>query len=177
MIASTQTNHPIAGEAPGVSRTASATEVATSRLKAAGLRITQPRLAILSALSKRAVPSSIEQIHAYVGVENCDLVTVYRCMAAFEEIGLVRRAYFHNGTTLYEMNIGQPARYHVVCKATNQVLELQPDLAQELRSTIHAIEEKLRARGFADVGHIVEFFATDPAKIRAGVEVSPPAAL
>lgn len=163
MIASTQTNHPIAGEASTALSATSAAEIATSRLKSAGLRITQPRLAILSALNKRAAPSSIEQIHEDVGAENCDLVTVYRCMAAFEEIGLVRRAYFHNGTTLYEINLGQPTRYHVVCRGTNQVIELEADLAQELRGTIESIEEKLQARGFADVGHIVEFFAAAPA--------------
>jgi Fur family ferric uptake transcriptional regulator len=144
------------------SRTPTAIDIATSKLKSAGLRITQPRLAILAALSKRDQPTSIEQIHEDVGTGNCDLVTVYRCMAAFEEIGLVRRAFFHNGTALYEINLGQPTRYHVVCKSTNRVEELDAVTAEELRRTIDSVQEKLRSRGYADVGHIVEFFGIAP---------------
>ncbi len=158
MIASTQTNHPLAGVITPATKTASPVELATAKLKSAGLRITQPRLAILSALSNRTGPSSIEQLHADVGAENCDLVTVYRCVAAFEEIGVVRRAFFHNGTAMYEMNVGRPARYHVVCKQSNRVEELDAATTEELRRAIEAIEQTLRARGFADVGHIVEFF-------------------
>jgi len=165
MIASTQTNHPLSGNVKSA-RTPSAVELATSKLKAAGLRITQPRLAILAALSNRAQPTSIEQLHEDVGIDNCDLVTVYRCMAAFEEIGLVRRAFFHNGTALYEINLGQPTRYHVVCKSTNRVDELDSATAEELRRTIEAIQEKLRARGYGEVGHIVEFFGVAPQHTR-----------
>jgi Fur family ferric uptake transcriptional regulator len=141
-------------------------ELATLKLKSAGLRITQPRLAILAALANRAQPTSIEQLHDDVGANNCDLVTVYRCMAAFEDIGLVRRAFFHNGTALYEMNLGQPARYHVVCKSTNRVDEIDSATADELRRTIESVQENLRARGYGDVGHIVEFFAVAPQNAR-----------
>ncbi|MEO5959063.1 MAG: transcriptional repressor [Opitutaceae bacterium] len=142
-------------------------EVATAKLKAAGLRITQPRLAILAALTKRAQPTSIEQLHEEVGANNCDLVTVYRCISAFEEIGLVRRAFFHNGTALYEIDLGQPTRYHVVCKSTNRVDDLDSDISDELRRSIEHVQEKLRARGYGDVGHIVEFFGVAPHTSRA----------
>jgi len=169
MIASTQTNYPLSGNINKVSRSPTAVEFATSRLKSAGLRITQPRLAILAALSNRAQPTSIEQLHVDVGPENCDLVTVYRCMAAFEDIGLVRRAFFHDGTALYEMNLGQPTRYHVVCKSTNRVDEIDSATAEELRRTIEFVQEKLRARGYGDIGHIVEFFAVAPQNARTSV--------
>lgn len=172
MIASTQTNHPLSGNGKSL-RTPSAVELATSKLKSAGLRITQPRLAILAALSKRDQPTSIEQLHEDVGTENCDLVTVYRCMAAFEEIGLVRRAFFHNGTALYEINLGQPTRYHVVCKSTNRVDELDAGTAAELRNMIEAVQEKLRARGYSDVSHIVEFFGVAPQHARTAAPVTP----
>jgi len=167
MIASTQTNHPLAGVAKAVVKSASPVELATARLKSAGLRITQPRLAILAALSNRSQPTSIEQLHEDVGSENCDLVTVYRCVAAFEEIGVVRRAFFHNGTALYEMNLGGPARYHVVCKQTNRVEELAPEMVEDLRQAIETVQEQLRARGYVDVGHIVEFFGVAPQVDRA----------
>jgi Fur family ferric uptake transcriptional regulator len=176
MIASTQTNHPISGNGKATPKP-SPVELATAKLKSAGLRITQPRLAILAALSKRAQPTSIEHLHEDVGADNCDLVTVYRCMAAFEEIGLVRRAFFHNGTALYEINLGQPTRYHVVCKTTNRVEELDADISDELRRSIESVQEKLRARGYADVGHIVEFFGQAPQANRTtapAAQVMPP---
>ncbi|MSU22325.1 MAG: transcriptional repressor [Opitutus sp.] len=162
MIASTQTNHPLVGGKPGA-KALSPVEFATAKLKSAGLRITQPRLAILAALSKQPQPVSIEQLHLDLGSGACDLVTVYRCMAAFEEIGLVRRAFFHNGTALYEINLGQPTRYHVACKETNRVEELDAATSAELNRALREIEDKLSARGFTDVGHIVEFFGVAPA--------------
>lgn len=161
MIASTQTNHPLTGPTKGTDQQA-AVAFATGRLKAAGLRITQPRLAILAALGNRQHPTSIEQIHEVVGADACDLVTIYRCMAAFEEIGLVRRAFFHNGTSLYEINLGQPMHYHVVCKATNSVEELDGETSAELHTALVKIEEKLKSRGYEGVGHIVEFFGVAP---------------
>lgn len=160
MIASNQTNAPLAGAAGPETR--NPVELATDRLRAAGLRVTQPRLAILAALGRHAQPTSIEQIHHDVGAAKCDLVTVYRCIAAFEEIGLVRRAFFHNGTTLYEINLGTPPRYHVVCKTTNRVDELDAETAEDLRRTIQEVQEKLRAKGYGEVGHIVEFFGVAP---------------
>lgn len=166
MIASTQTNHPLSGNTKNPAKTPTPVELATARLKSAGLRITQPRLAILGALSKREQPTSIEQLHADVGAENCDLVTVYRCMAAFEEIGLVRRAFFHNGTALYEINLGQPTRYHFVCKATNHVEELDAETSDVLRRAIEQVQERIRGRGYTNIGHIVEFFGVTPQNTR-----------
>lgn len=163
MIASTQTNSPLAGTGESASRPASPRELAATRLKSAGLRVTQPRLAILAALSRHESPTSIEQIHEEVGPTTCDLVTVYRCMAAFERIGLVSRAYFHNGTALFKLTFGQPERYHVVCRETNQVADLDPEISEELTRAIDAVQEKLRARGYTAVGHLVEFFGISPA--------------
>ena len=167
MIASTQTNHPLSSPGKATAKAVNSVELATAKLKSAGLRITQPRLAILAALSRRAQPTSIEQLHEDVGPENCDLVTVYRCMAAFEEIALVRRTFFHNGTALYEINLGQPPRYHVACKSSNRVDELDAETSDELRRAIENVQAKLQARGYTDVGHIVEFFGVAPQSSRA----------
>ncbi len=138
-------------------------ESAVARLRECGLRVTAPRLAVLSTLLSRDEPASIEQIHSQVGAGQCDLVTVYRCMTAFEEIGLVRRGYFLDGACLYEIDAGRPARYHVVCRQTRQVRPVDPGPASELTAALRSAEDALRAKGFTDVGHIVEFFGTPPA--------------
>jgi Fur family ferric uptake transcriptional regulator len=166
MIASTQTNHPlVAGKSDAESQTP--INVACAHLKKAGLRITQPRIAILTALIKRTQPASIEQIHGDLASESCDLVTVYRCLAAFEEIGLVRRSFYHNGTSLYTINQGEPNRYHVVCKESNQVEGIDPETTAELRRCVMQIEDLLKARGYTDVTHMVEFFGKAP-QVAAG---------
>lgn len=173
MIASTQTNAPLSGSGKGEGRPSSQVELATSQLKSAGLRVTQPRVAILAALCQTDSPTSIEKLHEIVGTEVCDLVTIYRCMAAFEKIGLVHRAFFHNGAALFKLSLGRPESYHVVCKASNQVAELDAATSAELRRAIESVQEKLRARGYSDVGHIVEFFGVAPSPARTAAPAMP----
>ena len=173
MIASTQTNHPIVGVKNGKDQ--NPVELACYKLKEAGLRITQPRVAILAALIKAGRPESIDSLHSELGPKSCDIVTVYRCMAAFESIGLVRRAFLINGTSLYEINLGDPNRYHVVCKQTNKVEELDSASTDGLRRAVQLVEDTLRSQGYAEVGHIVEFFGKSPAGHRSQAEVVVPA--
>jgi len=162
MIGSTQISDAAANVKTGL-KTLSPLESACERLRACGLRITEPRLAILAALFSRDEPASIEQIHSQVGAGQCDLVTVYRCMTAFEEIGLVRRCYFLDGACLYEIDAGRPVRYHVVCRGARELRHIDSEAASELTAALRKTEELLRSQGFTEVGHIVEFFATAPA--------------
>jgi Fur family ferric uptake transcriptional regulator len=161
MIASTQTNHPLVSTAVDAG---SQTPIilACSHLKRSGLRITQPRTAILAALIKRNQPASIEQIHGDLIQDSCDLVTVYRCLAAFEEIGLVRRSFYHNGTSLYAINLGESSSYHFICKDSNQVESIDPETTVGLRECVLQVEEKLKAQGYTEVTHMVEFFGKAP---------------
>lgn len=156
MIASTQTNHPLA-----LSQTSKTSiEYACARLKEAGLRITQPRISILTSLINRSVPASIEQIHADLPPDTCDLVTVYRCLGVFQEIGLVRLTYFYNGASAYQITLTRDTvpPYHVIYRKDSEVQELDAESAAELRAVIMKIEDKLRATGQGRVSHIVEFF-------------------
>jgi len=160
MIASTQTNHPLASVKQPEATPQASIDVACTRLKAAGLRITQPRVAILEALIKRAQPASIEQIHGDLSNSACDLVTVYRCLAAFQEVGLVRLCYFHNGTSLYQINLDTANNpYHIISKENNEIEELDAENAAELRAVIGRIQDSLKARGYSEVSHLVQFFA------------------
>ena len=177
MIASTQTNHPIASLSSD-RNPQSPIDFACSRLKASGLRITQPRIAILSSLIQRSMPASIEQIHGDLPSDTCDLVTVYRCLAVFQEIGLVRLSYFHNGTSAYQITLNnEEPPYHVICKDTGKIEELDAANAAALRAVLGRIEESLRARGHESVSHIAEFFigksklAEEMASRRASAEV------
>jgi Fur family ferric uptake transcriptional regulator len=169
MIASTQTNHPIANLKTSSLSLEQSLEQACFRLKSAGLRITQPRIAILTTLFGQTQPVTIEQIHENLSDRSCDLVTVYRCLAAFEELNLVRRSYFHNGTSLYQVQLGTEPIYHIVGKTDNTVTTLPADLTSELRAVIQKIEGELTSRGYTGVSHMAEFFATAPGNARHGV--------
>jgi Fur family ferric uptake transcriptional regulator len=162
-MASIETKHSGAAASPE-EKAAAAMELACARLKSAGLRVTQPRLAILAALVKRAEPASIEQIHAELGRSRCDLVTVYRCMAAFEEIGLVRRAFFLSGTSLFAIELGQGSRYHVLCRQTRRLGDVDPAPSEELTRALEKVEKALHEKGYTELSHIVEFFGVAPPK-------------
>ena len=133
-----------------------------SLVRKAGLRVTKPRLALLDALAAAGVPVSIEQLHKTVGGDTCDLVTVYRCMGAFERSGVVARSYFHDGTTLFRLVKADTDRYHyhVLCKTTNQVNPLDASSSAKIKQVVQQVEKALREQGYTDVGHIVEFFGT-----------------
>ena len=135
-------------------------EQACACLKDAGLRITQPRISILASLLNRSVPASIEQIYGDLPPDTCDLVTVYRCLATFQKIGLVRLSYLHGGASAYQimLHTGDETPYHIISKKDNEVQELDAESAAELRAVVSKIEARLRAKGIGKVSHIVEFF-------------------
>lgn len=160
MIASTQTNHPLA-TITAVPSGSQALEEACAQLKKAGLRVTQPRIAILKALIGQIGPISIEQLHHSLSNTSCDLVTVYRCLAAFEEIGMVRRSFFHNGTSLYQLERAGGAGYHVINKADHSIRPLPAEAAAMLSETLSKIETHLSGLGYGDISHSVEFFASN----------------
>ncbi|MEN9840560.1 MAG: hypothetical protein RL376_360 [Verrucomicrobiota bacterium] len=176
MIASTQTNHPLHGTSVSLPEPKARLDAACGRLRAAGLRITQPRIAILSVLIGREQPISIEQIHAELDTKSCDLVTVYRCLSAFEDIGLVRRSFYHNGTSLYMLGDRKDTAYHIVSKETQVIRELDSVSSAQLAAAIKIVEEKLKAEGYENVSHVLEFFARSPeaAPARASSNVSVP---
>lgn len=165
MIASTPSSHPL-GSPKDFGRSASPIDLACARLKSAGLRITQPRVAILEALIRRNAPASIEQLHRDLASDACDLVTVYRCLAVFEELGLVRRCFFHNGAGLYEINLDDSHHYHIVCKSCGKVERIDAALTDPT-------ERMLRERGYDQVTHLVEFFGVCPDCRKKAAESSP----
>jgi len=121
------------------------------------MRITKPRTALLAALARHKDPVAIEPLHEELADVSCDLVTVYRCLAAFEKIGIVRRSFRHNGTSLYELQLAsRPKHYHIACKkcGTLEPVDYFP---------IEGIERVLRDRGYSELTHLVEFFGVCPA--------------
>ncbi len=151
------------GSVPKPGATPSLSDQACTRLRAAGLRVTKPRVAIVETLAGYKTPVSIERVHHDVDAKSCDLVTVYRCLAAFEQLGMVRRSFLHNGTALYELTLNQPRHYHVVCKSCGNAERVD-------YFSVDGMEKALRDRGYDDVSHLVEFFGICPACQQGAVQ-------
>lgn len=154
MIAATQSNHPL-GNIPKAVSGISPLDEARTRIRNAQMRITKPRIAIIESLVKHEGPISIERIHQDIGVNVCDLVTVYRCLSAFENLGLVRRSYLHNGTCLYELTLGSQQHYHIVCKECGQTERVD-------YFSLDGMQRTLQDRGYSSVSHVVGFYGVCP---------------
>lgn len=118
-------------------------------------RVTEPRKAILTVLTREHGPFTAEELHARMAKGMCDLVTVYRCLAAMEEINLVRRCDFGDGSYRYEFNTGEHHHHHIICRNCHGVETLDLCVADGL-------ERMARQMGYANVTHILEIFGICP---------------
>ncbi|MCC5790526.1 MAG: transcriptional repressor [Opitutales bacterium] len=127
-------------------------EDAVQKLRAAGFRITNPRVALLKVLLDQELPCRIEDLHQQIGPQHCDLATLYRCLATFQELGIVRRCFLNDGTSLFEIvSPNREHNHHVICKICHKVETFDVCVAEGL-------EPLVRKLGYRDISHVLEFF-------------------
>jgi Fur family ferric uptake transcriptional regulator len=161
MITPVHTNSPFVAVEPGGGADR---EALVAKLRLSGLRVTAPRVALLHALSGAGQPLTIDQLFSRTGDQTCDLVTIYRTMAAFERSGVVyRNGFSARGAVLFSIDRGGDRKYPLLCKGAAVAEELDDESSRELRDTIDRIKDRLRARGYGELYHSVEFFAAAPA--------------
>jgi len=100
------------------------TSDSTDRLRAAGLRVTAPRLAVLDSLE--GLPhASADAVFARValGLPGTSLQAVYGVLAALTGAGLVRRIEPAGSAALYELRTGDN-HHHVVCSVCGTVADV-----------------------------------------------------
>lgn len=133
------------------------------QLRASGKRITHARVALLAQLLKRDEPATIEEIHRdLVGKAFCDVITIYRCLAVYEEVGMVRRGYTFEGVSTWQYVQETNPPYRVISKVTADSDALDPELCAALRLALERVENVLKAKGYSDVSHRAHFFALRP---------------
>ncbi len=142
---------------PVTGRTKTDLEQALNALRQQGLRVTRARREILKVVIDDHGPFTIDEIHRRLASTRCDLVTVYRCLAALETAGLVRQCNFGDGIQRFEFAGGVHAHHHhhIVCTRCRSVETLDACVADEL-------EEMVRQRGYTEVTHAMEFFGLCP---------------
>jgi Fur family ferric uptake transcriptional regulator len=107
-------------------------------LRAAGLKVTVPRLKILNILEKSAEPHlSADDIYRQLveAGEDVGIATVYRVLTQFESSGLVIRHNFDNGSAVYEIERGIH-HDHMVDVNSGAVIEFQSHEIEELQKQI-----------------------------------------
>ncbi len=117
-------------------------------------RITGPRRAVLTLLTSEHGPFTAEEIHARMKGPG-DVVTVYRSLAALEELNLVRRCDFGDGAYRYEYNTGDHHHHHIICRKCRSVRTLDFCVADSL-------ERMARQLGYENVTHALEIFGVCP---------------
>ena len=129
---------------------------AVGRMKEKALRVTAPRLAMLRILAEATHPLSAEEIRAMAGPDKPDLVTIYRSLEALDEAGIVQRHPLERGRSLYALIGSSHHHHHVICRRCGRIDRLPGcDTAR--------LEAAARARGYAELTHIMEIYGVCPA--------------
>ena len=108
------------------------------QLKDVGLKVTLPRLKILSILDKSEQKHlSAEDVYKLLleAGEDVGLATVYRVLTQFESAGLVARHNFEDGHAVFELS-GDEHHDHMVCVEDGQVIEFVSKAIEELQHEI-----------------------------------------
>jgi len=93
----------------------------SSLLRDAGLRVTRPRLALLSFLASAGRPVSVQRIADHV--KSADRATIYRMLEALLEAGLLRACDVGHGHLDYEL-AHLPHHHHALCTECGKIEEI-----------------------------------------------------
>ena len=131
----------------------------TERLRRKSRKVTGPRQALLEVLRRQAHPMTSKEIFDSLPKDLCDLATVYRSLRLLEQMGMVKRFDFGDGTARFELlEEGDDGHHHhLVCTRCAEIIELD-------ECSMTESEERIAARnGFKSVTHKLEFFGICPA--------------
>ena len=122
--------------------------------KAAGLRSTRQRAAIVSALRKASGFKTAQGLHLEMlrAGERVGLATVYRNLQALAESGEVDVLQSEIGEAMFRLCDATNHHHHLVCRACGRSEEIT---AREVESWAARVA---RRHGFNDVTHTVELF-------------------
>lgn len=103
----------------------------------AGLKMTEPRKAILSVLAHAHDHPSVEDVYARAKQEDSSIsmATVYRTLALLDELGLVYKHDFNDSDhARYEINTDH--HHHLIDLDTGKVIEFQNDKIEKMKQKI-----------------------------------------
>jgi Fe2+ or Zn2+ uptake regulation protein len=125
-------------------------------LRRAGYRLTKPRLAVLQVLEKNDAGLNPEDVYQR-GKAICPslgLVTVYRTLDLFVELGMVRRV--HSADRCHSYARAGAEQHHLICQSCHRVSEFPCNGLDDL------IEGVRRQTGFSVTEHLLELSGLCP---------------
>ncbi len=133
-------------------------------LKENSLRVTVSRVAVAEVLvkSKDSYLTS-EEIHLKISKKkdvSCDLVSVYRVLAKYEELGIVKKSEFYNDATRYalESTEGHSAHHHEHFFKCTECLTIEPFSD----CFVSKKEKELESNGYQNLTHHLEISGLCP---------------
>jgi Fe2+ or Zn2+ uptake regulation protein len=127
----------------------------SGRLRAAGLKATSARIAVLATLVKAKEPLGAQEIAKAIGSKTADTATVYRVINSLVEAGMVRVVSLRHDHVDYEL-ADLPDHHHLVCLSCGKVEDFTGCGADDLAAAVLK-----RSKAFAELTqHSLEFFGT-----------------
>jgi Fur family ferric uptake transcriptional regulator len=109
-----------------------------SGLRKKGYRVTPQRGVILEIIAHNEAHQSVQEvfIQAEKSLPGLAIATVYRTLDVLNEAGLVD--IFSTNADIVRFSLRDPdhPHYHLVCRNCDRILELEPDLIDELALTL-----------------------------------------
>ncbi|MBU1016184.1 transcriptional repressor [Patescibacteria group bacterium] len=93
-------------------------------LRAKGYKITGPRVAVLEVLSKAEIPLSAYDIEEHIPKNiRSNVVTIYRVLDVFEELGIAHRIHTKEGYVRCDFELKRGCHYFAVCDKCGRTSE------------------------------------------------------
>jgi Fe2+ or Zn2+ uptake regulation protein len=128
-------------------------EQVTDRLRAAGLRVTAPRVSVLGVLDASQDHPRVDQVIERVRAAGVSISTqaTYDVCEALHAAGLARRIAPAGGPVRYESRVADN-HHHLVCRSCGATVEIEgPDVESWAQHTADA-------HGFTELSHTAEIF-------------------
>lgn len=124
------------------------------RIRAAGMRATQSRIAVLRLLERQAAPMSHPEVSDTLDADGYDKASLFRCLNDLAEAGILRR--FDAGDHVWRFELDTSQHAHFVCIDCGEVscidgLELSG--GTQAPRAIHEGTAELQLRGVCDDCH------------------------
>lgn len=129
-------------------------DVVEETLRAAGHRVTRPRLLVWRALQSRPHhPISAYDLQSLLEEkgDRLEAASIYRILQTLHELGLVHFVHSANGYIACNQPQSRGCHHHIVCKNCGETAEFTGDI-------VHEIEHRIASQtGFEVDTHILEF--------------------
>lgn len=113
--------------------------------------MTKKREQVLGALLTFEHPATAEEIRECAELPPSDLVTVYRNLETFEDLGVLQRVPLENGTQLFELTAPDEHYHHLICRRCHKTERL--DICMN-----HEVVQQAKAHGYSKLAHLMEVY-------------------